>query len=109
MNVPSIGELRHRVRLEAPGSTPDGAGGVATTWQLVAVVHAALRPVTGSERLLADGIEPRITGEIWLRYRDGVLPQMRFVVAERVFDIHAVIDPDERGRWLRCLVAERRH
>ncbi len=109
MSGPAIAELRHVVSLEAPGSSPDGAGGVVTSWEPVAILHAALRPSSGSERLLADGIEPRITGEIWLRHRDDVRPEMRFVLGSRVFDIHAVIDPDERRRWLRCLVAERRH
>lgn len=107
MKPPSIGELRHVMRLEAPGDSPDGAGGMVAQWQLVEHVHAALRPIGGTERQLADGVEPRGNAEIWLRHRESVGAHMRFVLDARVFEIKAVIDPDERRQWLRCLVEER--
>jgi SPP1 family predicted phage head-tail adaptor len=42
-----------------------------------------------------------------LRYRQGVVPAMRFRKATRIFHILAVIDVEERRRWLKCLCEER--
>lgn len=103
----SIGELRHRLALEAPLTTPDGGGGVARTWALVAEVWGAIRPVSGGETFEADGLHGRVSHEIWIRHRTGVRPEMRFALGTRRFEVRAVIDWAERHRFLRCLVEER--
>lgn len=102
-----IGDLRVRLALQAPLTSADGGGGVTTTWALVAEVWAALHPSSGSETFEADGLKGRVSHEIWIRYRAGVEPKMRFVLGTRVFEIRAVIDTGERHRFLRCLVEER--
>jgi SPP1 family predicted phage head-tail adaptor len=102
-----IGDLRQRVRLEAATSTPDGGGGVSESWALVAELWAAVRPLAGQERAEADAIAGRVTHEVFIRYRTGVMPAMRFVLGTRIFDSRAALDIDERQRWLRCLVEER--
>lgn len=102
-----IGELRHRMRLEAVSRTPDGAGGADETWTLVAELWAALKPLSGQEGLEADRIAGHVTHEVVVRYRQGVVPAMRLVHGARAFDIRAVIDIEERRRFLRCLVEER--
>ena len=48
-----------------------------------------------------------VTHEVVLRYRAGVVPAMRFRKASRIFHILAVIDAEERGRWLKCWCEER--
>lgn len=108
MTVISIGELSHRFALQAPVRAPDGGGGATVTWSLIAELWGALRPVSGGERLEADGLKERIGHEIWIRHREGVTAEMRFVLGPRVFDIRAVMDVGERRRFLRCLVEERR-
>jgi SPP1 family predicted phage head-tail adaptor len=102
-----IGDLRQRVRLEMATSTPDGGGGAAESWALVAEVWAAVRPLAGQERMEADAIAVRVTHEMFIRYRTGVTPALRFVLGSRIFDIRAALDVDERQRWLKCLVEER--
>lgn len=103
----SIGDLRHRLALQAPMASADGGGGVMQTWSLVAEVWAALRPSSGSEAFEADGLKGRVSHEIWIRHRSGVGPEMRFVLGTRIFEIRAVIDTGERHRFLRCLAEER--
>lgn len=103
----TIGKLRHRLRLEAPSRTPDGGGGAAVTWTLVAEVWAAFRPYGGSERDEHDGLKARISHEVWIRHRGDVRPDMRFVMGERVFEILAAIVVEGNARWLRCLTEER--
>lgn len=102
-----IGDLRQRVRLETATSTPDGGGGGAESWLLVAELWAAVRPLAGQERVEADAIAGRVTHEVFIRHRTGVTAAMRFVLGSRIFDIRAALDVDERQRWLRCLVEER--
>jgi SPP1 family predicted phage head-tail adaptor len=105
MTVPRIGALRHRLTLESPSRTGDGGGGAAVTWQLVAELWAHVRPISGDERLRADGVSGRVTHEVWLRHRADVVPAMRFTHGARILEIVAVLDPGRRDR-LRCLCEE---
>jgi hypothetical protein len=65
----------------------------------------------GIKLAYVEGDRSRLTGtishEIALRYRAGVVPAMRFRKGTRVFHILAVIDVEERKRWLKCLCEER--
>lgn len=103
----AIGRLRHRLTLESAIRTPDGGGGAAEAWTTVAQVWGQIRPTGGSESFDADAIAGRISHEITLRYRAGVIPAMRLISGNRRFEITAVIDIDERHRWLKCLCVER--
>jgi len=101
-----IGQLRHRLTLEQPTATPDGAGGSTLAWTPLATMWASLRPLSGDEVAQADGTRGRITHEIVIRHRAGVTAAMRFMSGPRTFAIRSAIDPDERRSWLRCLVEE---
>ena len=74
----NIANLRERLTLEQPVRTPDGGGGAAVTWQTVTELWAYVRPISGDERLAHDQLSGRLTHEVWIRYRAGVLPAMRF-------------------------------
>lgn len=106
MKATRIGDLRHRVTLEAPLRTPDGGGGSALVWVPVAELWAAIRPVSGGETVLAEQISGRVTHVILVRRHDAVEPAMRFTLGTRIFLIAAVLDVDERHRLLRCLATE---
>jgi len=106
MSAIAPGELRHRLALQTPVVTDDGGGGLIRSWSLVAEVWGALRPLSGGEGVAADAIAGRVNHEVWIRYRPGVVPEMRFALGTRVFDIRSVIDVGERHRFLRCLVEE---
>lgn len=107
MNDVRIGDLRQRLALEQSARVADGGGGAVESWVELAQVWALLRPLSGQERLESDAVTGRVSHEVWLRHRDGVEPEMRFRLASRLFDIRAVLDVDERHRFLKCLVLER--
>jgi SPP1 family predicted phage head-tail adaptor len=102
----SIGSLRTRLTLEQASRLADDGGGATVTWQLVAELWGAVRPITGDERLRADKVSGRVTHEIALRYRADVAPAMRLRDGTRVFAIVAVLDAGRRNR-LKCLCEER--
>lgn len=103
----SIGRLRHRLVLEQASRTADGGGGAAENWATVAQIWGRIRPTGGTELVDAGGLSGRVTHEITIRYRTGVEPAMRITSGSRRFEIVAVIDIDERRRWLKCLCMER--
>ena len=106
MKRPAIGSLRHRLRLEAPVRTPDGAGGASVVWSEVAVIWADVRPSSGGETTVAEAVSGRISLEVIVRHRTDIIPAMRFRLGSRRFEILAVLDIDERRRHLRCLCRE---
>jgi SPP1 family predicted phage head-tail adaptor len=107
MTIVRIGEMTQRLNLEAPVRTADGGGGASVSWSLVAEVWGAIRPLSGGERFEADGLGGRLTHEIWIRHRAGVVSEMRFSLGARLFDIRAVVEAGARKRFLKCLVEER--
>ncbi len=104
----TIGDLRERLQLEKVARLGDGGGGAAESWVVVASPWAALLPLSGDEGLDGDGLSGTLTHEIWLRFKTGVVPDMRLRKGQRIFEIKSVIDVGERGRWLRLLCEERR-
>ncbi|MCH9806764.1 MAG: phage head closure protein [Alphaproteobacteria bacterium] len=102
-----IGDLRQRIAIETPQRVSDGGGGADETWVLVANVWASLRPLSGNERLEADAVAGTVSHEVVMRYRDGLGGEQRLRLGDRLFDLRAVMDVDERHRYLRCLVEER--
>jgi SPP1 family predicted phage head-tail adaptor len=102
----NIGDMRERFALEQPVRVPDGAGGATLTCETVAEVWAAVRPISGDERLDHDQLAGRLTHEVWIRHRAGVTPAMRFTQGPRVYEIVAVLEMARRTR-LKCLCEER--
>lgn len=56
------GELRHRLTLEAPVETPDGAGGVTRSFATVATLWAAVTPVSMRGGVEAADLAATVTG-----------------------------------------------
>ena len=107
MSELNSGALRHRLTLQTPVRTENEGGAAVITWTNVADVFAGIVPDAGREMAAADGTTARVTHEILIRYRAGVLPAMRLVGEGRVFEIHAVLDVEDRRQWLKCLCEER--
>jgi SPP1 family predicted phage head-tail adaptor len=102
----NIGTLDERLVLEQPARTPDGGGGAILAWEPVAELWARVRPISGEERLAHDQLAGRLTHEVWIRWRAGVTPAMRFRQDTRTYQIAAVLETSRRV-WLKCLCEER--
>jgi SPP1 family predicted phage head-tail adaptor len=102
MRVIDAGAFDMRLTLEWAVDAPDGQGGAVRSWTAVAPVWAKLEPVSAKARELAGAAEAVVTHRVTLRRREGVAGGMRFARGERFFEIKAVHDPDESGRYLVC-------
>ncbi len=106
---PRIGELRHRLIVQAERAIDDGGGGLSDPWAdpvIVATVWGKVEPLSGGERLHAAQIQDRLSHRIVIRHRAGITAAMRVVFGVRAFNIRAVIDLGERGRFLELLCDE---
>ena len=104
--LPTIGDLAHRLALEVPVRSPDGAGGASLVYALAAEVWAEIRPLAGAERDDAGRLAGRVTHAIWIRHRDGLSPDHRFRLGSRCFEIRAILNHDGRNRFLECRCEE---
>lgn len=102
------GALASRLTLEKASDVPDGEGGAVRNWSAVAAMWGRVEPVSAAGRELAGQAGQVVTHRIYVRARAGISPGMRFVKLQRVFEIKAIHDPDESGRYLVCLCEEAR-
>ena len=94
------GWLRHRVVIEAPVATPDGAGGEGLTWSTHATTWALIEPVRAGEQLVAGGLASVLTHRITLRHRTDITGGMRVLYRGKRYRVLAAADPDARRRYL---------
>jgi SPP1 family predicted phage head-tail adaptor len=94
------GWLRHRVVIEAPSLTPDGAGGGTGTFAPLGTVWALVEPVAGTERVVAGRLSGVVTHVVTMRFRADVTGGMRVLYRGRAYRVLVAYDPDERRRYL---------
>jgi head-tail adaptor len=102
----SAGELKHRMVLEAPVETPDGAGGVSRSYAPAATVWAALAGVGDRADTTAASLGGVVTHRIVMRAGPEVTARHRFRLGARIFRIVAV-RTDADGRLLTIHAEER--
>lgn len=100
------GHLAHRVELQQKAKTSDGIGGDQVTWSTLAFLWARVTPTSQSGGETADHLKGRITHELLIRHRDGVMVGMRFLYRARPLRILSCTDFTGQGRFLVCLCEE---
>ena len=121
MKARSAGRLRWQVQLQSlpspssPLSRPNDFNEPnydPSQWTSYATVWACIRPLSGRELLWAREIVADVTHNVELRYLKGILPKHRILYQDmyggqtRVLNILAVMDDEERHRWLDLLCRE---
>lgn len=102
------GKLRHRVIIEKR-TTPETQGDLGeptTTWVTHLAVYAQINPLQGREFYDAQRINPELTHNILIRYREGITPDMRISFGTRTFEIISIVNVEERNRELRLVCKE---
>jgi len=101
-----IGSRTHRVIIKQKSVTRSARQAEQITWSTVATVWASIAPTTGREAFAAQQEYARVSAIINIWYRSGITPEMRVYYGSRVFNVKAVIDPDEMKRELNLICEE---
>lgn len=90
--------LRHRVDIEQTAETRDSDGGVVVRWDaLLEKEPAEIYPLSGREYIAAQAIQAGVTTRITINYHAGIVPKMRVVHGDDIYNIRAVLpDPSLR-------------
>ena len=106
MNGLGPGQLRHRLVLQAPSETADGAGGVTRGFATIGSVWAELEPTAAETGLAGDAPANLVAYRATLRWRADITTGHRLAKGARLFAIRGLLDPDGRRRRLRLTLEE---
>jgi len=101
------GTLRQKVLIQQNTPSRDSYGAEVEAWTDYAEVWASIEPARGREFWESQQVNAEVTGKIRIRYLEEVTPKMRVKHGSRIFEIIAVINPEERNRELQLMVKER--
>jgi len=93
------GEMRIKIVYQEPTQAKDALGQPIKTWVDVFEGFGALRPLTAREINLAGQTTAEATHRLAIRWRPGVKPTGRFLVAgtDRVLNISGALNVNERN------------
>ena len=100
------GDLNRRLTLDAPVDADDGEGGVATSYQSVAMVWAQVVSLTARADVIAGSLGASLRYAIVIRYRDDITTRHRFQDGDRIYRVLAV-QPAADRRFLQIAAEER--
>jgi SPP1 family predicted phage head-tail adaptor len=103
-----LGEMRHRVTIEAEPTDPavNSLGEQPEGWAPVCVVWAAIETLSGRELYREVQVQPEATHKVEIRYRKGISSDMRIIHQGRKLNIYRVDDPGERHEKLELYCTE---
>lgn len=92
-----------RVTLQVKGSGQDATGAVIDGWQNFITggdgkLWASINDLTGRQYVAAKAGQNAVSTTIRIRKRAGVVPTMRVLHGDDVYDIEAVLEKD--GEWM---------
>ena len=107
----SVPVLNRALVLEEPMRVSDGAGGFSEGWTTLGTLWAEVTARSGREAAQGGAAVSRVSYKIVVRGTpfgapDRPLPEQRFREGTRVFNIQAVAERDQEGRYLTCFADE---
>lgn len=105
--------LNHIVSLQQRSAVVDAVGQRVQTWAEIARPFSRVSPLQGRALLAAQSIHAEVTSEVLMRYSAALaaipMADLRALFRGRYLTVHAVIDVEERRRWLRLMCSEGAH
>lgn len=100
-------QLKNIISIQEQSTTQDSAGQLIDTWADVFTgVRAFIEQTGGGEFYAAQKVNPEANYNVWVRYRAGILPNMRVAYGSKALEIVAGIDWEEKKRWIRLVCKE---
>jgi len=106
------GSLRHRVVLELGAVTRETDGGEVVSWTSNVSCNAAIWPLTNREYATGKEIRSAATHRVRIRYMtfsgstEITAENCRVKFGSRTFNVHGVLNPDERNISLDLMCSE---
>ena len=100
------GLLRNKIDIERETTAVDNTGGYSSGWSVVLSVYAAIQPVNGFEKLHSMQLKTNVSHKMYLRYTNNITTKDRIIYDNREFQIRAVINVEERSKWLEIIANE---
>ena len=72
----------------------------------VCTIWASVEPLKGREFFAAQKENAETTVRITIRYRSGISPDMRIKYGDKIYEINAIIDVEERHNELQIMCQE---
>lgn len=101
-----IGDLKHRVEIQAQTKSADGMGGFAVSYSTLATVFCAIWPTSANEVISANSPSMVVTHRIRMRYRSTMKSSFRIKLGNRYFSIISIINPNEANQYLDLMCKE---
>ncbi len=90
------GKLRHWIIIQQKGAVAkDEYGAEVIPWTTFHSCWAEISPLLGREFLEAQQMQARVTHRVKIRYKAGVLPEMRVLFGNRILAIESVLTVNE--------------
>jgi SPP1 family predicted phage head-tail adaptor len=105
----NAGKLDQFVTIETDtGSNVDATGQHVEVWidYLPNGVWAEIKPLTGRELWNALQVQPDVTHQVTIRYREGITSKMRIKHGSRYLNILSAIDVEEKRTSLQIMCKE---
>lgn len=93
--APRAGRLRSALTIQSATRSSDGMGGGTDTWATFASVRGAVEPTAGDELDRGQQLTGGRSFTITIRGHVLPTPNMRVLFGARIFEIVAVLTPDE--------------
>jgi SPP1 family predicted phage head-tail adaptor len=100
------GKLRNQVVIQGLVNTPDDVGGNIESWVDIGTVWAQVRPLRGKEFWSAQQVNSSLDTVITIRYHENITTVNRIKFGDRIYKIHAVVNPEERREQLQLMCEE---
>ena len=96
------GDLRHYAAFQSVAKAEDGLGGITETWSTDFSAYIAIWPFSVNESSENMRVSADVSHKIKMRYRTGVIPEMRIVWNSRTFEIKGIMSRGKHTLDLIC-------
>lgn len=102
----NIGVLNKKITIQSKTSTTDNLGGYNDVWSDLVTVFAAIWPVSASDVVANNTTTMIISHRVRIRYRNGIMSNMRIKFGARYFAIVSIINVNEANKQLDLMCKE---
>lgn len=100
------GKLRKSITIERETDIDNDSGGQDIIWSTYKTVKAFIKPKSGTERVRGMQLQSPLSHSVFIRYTADITPEDRVNYKGRYMQIRAVINIEERDRWIELACEE---